>query len=144
DDVFTLAGQGNVVPFPGSGKEREEAGTTAAFPAILPHLARQLPTLRHLAASYLYTGDDVARIERLDALAKANGLALLASNDVHYHVPERRPLQDVMTAIRHKTTVAKAGYRLHANAERHLKSPEEMQKLFQRWPHAIVASRKVA
>src|SRR5690606_39544537 len=118
DDVFTLAGQGNVVPFPGSGEEREEAGTTAAFPAILPHLVRQLPTLRHLAASYLYTGDDVARIEWLDALAKANGLALLASNDVHYHVPERRPLQDVMTAIRHKTTVAKAGYRLHAKAER--------------------------
>ena len=117
---------------------------TASFPETLPHLTGQLPTLRHLAASYLYNGDDVARIERLDALAKANGLGMLATNDVHCHVPEQRPLQDVMTAIRHKTTVAKAGYLLHANAERHLKSPTEMEALFARWPHAIAAARAVA
>src|SRR5690606_9563423 len=114
------------------------------FADILPHLAGGLTTLRHIAASYLYTGDDQARIDRLDALARANGLGLLATNDVHYHAPDRRPLQDVMTAIRHKTTVAAAGYRLHANAERHLKSPAEMVALFERWPHAIVASREVA
>jgi error-prone DNA polymerase len=117
---------------------------TAVFPDILPHLVKQLPTLRHLAASYLYRGDDIARIDRLDALAKTNGLTLLATNDVHYHAPDRRPLQDVMTAIRHKTTVVEAGNLLHANAERHLKSPAEMAELFARWPHAIVASRKVA
>ncbi|MEZ5697218.1 MAG: PHP domain-containing protein, partial [Sphingomonadaceae bacterium] len=117
---------------------------TAALPDLLPDLIRQLPTMRHIAASYLYRGDDIARIERLDALARANGLGLLATNDVHYHVPERRPLQDVMTAIRHKTTVARAGQLLHANAERHLKSPEEMQRLFARWPHAIAAARLVA
>jgi error-prone DNA polymerase len=117
---------------------------TASFSEVLPHLAKQFPTLSHLAASYLYTGDDIARIDRLDALAKVNGLTLLASNDVHYHAPERRPLQDVMTAIRHKTTVAAAGHWLHANAERHLKSPEEMQRLFARWPHAIASAREVA
>jgi len=114
------------------------------FSALIPHLTQQLPTFRHLAASYFYTGDDIARIERLDALAKANGLSLLATNDVHYHAPDRRPLQDVMTAIRHKITVAEAGHFLHANAERHLKSPAEMERLFARWPHAIVASREVA
>src|SRR5690606_33855046 len=114
------------------------------FADILPHLAGGLTTLRHIAASYLYTGDDQARIDRLDALARANGLGLLATNEVHYHAPERRPLQDVMTAIRHKTTVAAAGYLLHPNAERHLKSPAEMERLFARWPHAIVASREVA
>ena len=117
---------------------------TAPFPDLLPHLARQLPTLGHLAASYLYSGDDVARIDRLDALARAHGLALLATNDVHYHAPHRRPLQDVMTAIRHKTTVAQAGHLLHPNAERHLKSPAEMARLFARWPHAIAAARAVA
>ena len=53
-------------------------------------------------------------------------------------------MQDVMTAIRHKTTVAKAGHLLHPNAERHLKSPAEMQALFARWPHAIAAAREVA
>ena len=117
---------------------------TAPFAHLLPHLARQLPTLKHIAASYLYRGDDIARIERLDQLARANGLGLLATNDVHYHAPERRALQDVMTAIRHKTTVAKAGHLLHPNAERHLKSPEQMQRLFARWPHAIRAAREVA
>jgi len=114
------------------------------FEVILPHLVTQFPTLRHIAASYLYRGDDVARINRLDALARAHGLTLLATNDVHYHAPERRPLQDVMTAIRNKTTVARAGHLLHANAERHLKSPEEMEHLFARWPHAIRAAREVA
>ncbi|HSQ95095.1 MAG TPA: error-prone DNA polymerase [Croceibacterium sp.] len=164
DAEFTIEVESNVIPFPlsfrGGGQgvgdvsddrphpnpspEGEGLKRALPFPDILPNLTAQLPTLRHLAASYLYTGDDIARIDRLDALAKANGLALLATNDVHYHAPERRPLQDVMTAIRHKTTVADAGYLLHANAERHLKRPEEMQRLFARWPHAIAAAREVA
>jgi error-prone DNA polymerase len=123
---------------------REPTSFTAPFPGLLPHLTRELPTLRHIAAAYLYRGDDIARIERLDALARTHGLTLLATNDVHYHAPERRALQDVMTAIRHKTTVAKAGHLLHPNAERHLKGPAEMQRLFARWPHAIAAARDVA
>ncbi|MEE4200119.1 error-prone DNA polymerase [Erythrobacter sp.] len=123
---------------------RKTIERTAGFPEILPHLTRQFPTLNHLAASYLYRGDDIARIDRLDALAQEHGLTLLATNDVHYHAPERRPLQDVMTAIAHKTTVAEAGHMLHANAERHLKSPQEMVHLFARWPHAIEAARAVS
>ncbi len=103
-----------------------------------------MPTLRHIAASYLYRGDDRARINRLDRLARRHGLSILATNDVHYHAPDRRPLQDVMTCILHKTTIAKAGFLLHANAERHLKSPAEMQRLFAEWPHAIRATREVA
>jgi len=123
---------------------RATTSFAAPFADLLPNLVRQLPTLKHLAASYLYRGDDIARIERLDWLARAHGLGLLATNDVHYHAPERRALQDVMTAIRHKTTVAAAGHLLHPNAERHLKSPEQMQRLFARWPHAIRAAREVA
>ena len=152
---FTIAVESNVVPFrrPGDDPEPLAAGSLGlqrdderdlAFLDLLPHLVRQLPTLEHIAASYLYRGDDIARIERLDALARAHGLGLLATNDVHYHVPERRALQDVMTAIRHKTTVARAGHLLHPNAERHLKSPAQMQRLFARWPHAIRAAREVA
>ena len=123
---------------------REPSWLTAPFPELLPHLIARLPTLRHLAASYFYTGDDLARIARLDAMAKAQGLSLLATNQVLYHAPQRRPLHDVMTAIRHKTTVAAAGHLLEPNAERHLKSPEEMQRLFARWPHAIAATRELA
>jgi len=139
---FTIEGRSNVIPLqPGKEIKRQK---TASFIEILPDLVQQLPTLRHLAASYLYTGDDIARIDRIDALARANNLTLLATNDVHYAAADRRPLQDVMTAIRHKTTVAQAGHLLHGNGERYLKSPAEMVRLFARWPHAIAAAREVA
>ncbi|MFP5329804.1 MAG: error-prone DNA polymerase [Alphaproteobacteria bacterium] len=115
-----------------------------AFEAELPRLRDALPSLRHLAASWLYRGDDAARIERLDRLARANGCTILATNDVHYHAPEKRPLQDVMTCIREKTTIARAGFLLNPNAERHLKSLEEIARLFARWPHAISATREFA
>src|SRR5690606_3242152 len=94
---LTIEVEGNVVPMASPG-ERRGKGLTAPFPDLLPRLVKQLPALSHLGASHLYRGNDVARIDRLDALAKANGLSLLATNDVHYHEPERRPLQDVMTA----------------------------------------------
>ena len=114
------------------------------FSAELAELTNALPTLRHIAAAYLYRGDDKARINRLDAIAHTHRLSILATNDVHYATPDRRPLQDVMTCIREKTTIARAGYLLHANAERHLKSPAEMIELFRRWPHAIAATRAEA
>jgi error-prone DNA polymerase len=146
---FTVAAASNVVPFPVGEQDRDELSRassllTAPIAMLLPRLARQLPTLRHVAAAYLHTGDDVARINRLDALARANGLSLLATNDVLYHAPGCRPLHDVMTAIRHRTTVASAGLLLPPNAERHLKSPAAMARLFARWPHAIAAARAVA
>ena len=58
-------------------------------------------------------------------------------NDVLYHAPERRPLQDVVTCIREHVTIDKAGRLLEANAERHLKPPAEMARLFRRAPEAI-------
>src|SRR6476469_6292399 len=115
-----------------------------AFEAELPRLRDALTSLNHVAASWLYRGDDAARIERLDRLAKSQGCTILATNDVHYHAPDRRPLQDVVTCIREKVTIATAGYLLNPNAERHLKSPAEMARLFDRWPHAIAATREFA
>ncbi|MBM1220830.1 error-prone DNA polymerase [Ponticoccus sp. SC2-23] len=115
-----------------------------AFGEALPRLVRHLPEMGHIAASYLYRGDDRARITALDRLAKRHGLSILATNDVLYHVPERRPLQDVMTCIREKCTLTEAGFRLEQNAERHLKGPAEMMRLFSEWPHAIRASREIA
>ncbi len=114
------------------------------FTRGLRRLTRALPTLHHIAVSYLYRGDDRARINSLDRLAQSHGLRILATNDVHYHVPERRPLQDVLTCILHKTTIAKAGFWVGANAERYLKSPAQMIDLFKDWPHAIHATRVVA
>ena len=115
-----------------------------AFEKALPALAAALPGMRHVAASHFYSGDDIARIERLDRMARRHGCTILATNDVCYHAPDRRPLQDVMSCIREKMTLATAGYLLNPNAERHLKSPEEMARLFERWPHAISATREFA
>jgi len=151
DRRFAVTVPNNVVPFPPGSRteaaESEQADRVrveGTLSDILPHIAAQLPTLRHLAASFLYTDSDIARIERLDALARAHGLGILATNDVHYATPDRRPLQDVMTAIRHKTTVAAAGHLLESNGERYLKPPATMIRLFERWPHAIAATREVA
>ena len=151
DQRFAVTVPNNVVPFPPGSRTKASEGGQAdrvrvegTLSDILPHIAAQLPTLRHLAASFLYTDSDIARIERLDALARAHGLGILATNDVHYATPDRRPLQDVMTAIRHKTTVAAAGHLLESNGERYLKPPATMIRLFDRWPHAIAATREVA
>ncbi|MFL6764661.1 MAG: PHP domain-containing protein, partial [Sphingomicrobium sp.] len=111
------------------------------FEGELQRLRDALTSLRHVAASWLYRGDDNVRVERLDRLARANGCTIVATNDVHYHAPDRRPLQDVVTCIREKVTITTAGYLLNPNAERHLKSPAEMALLFARWPHAISATR---
>ncbi len=94
----------------------------------------------YLAAHHLYRGDDTHRLAHLAALAEAAGLPLVATNDVLYHVPERRRLQDVVTCIREGCTIAEAGYRLAANAERHLKSPQEMARLFRFHPDAVARS----
>ena len=114
------------------------------FAADLQRLKEALPSLRHVAAAHCYRGDDLARIEQLDRLARSFASTILATNDVHYHAPDKRPLQDVMTCIREKVTITQAGFLLHANAERHLKGPEEMARLFARWPHAISATREFA
>jgi error-prone DNA polymerase len=90
-----------------------------------------------LAASMLYRGDDNRRLEQLKATFERTSVPLIAVNDVLYHAPERRPLQDVITCIREHVTIDTAGRLLEANAERHLKSPREMARLFRRAPEAI-------
>src|SRR5689334_11929289 len=76
----------------------------ADFEGDLPRLREALTSVSHVAASWLYRGDDNSRIERLDRIAKAHGCTIIATNDVHYHAPDRRPLQDVITCIREKVT----------------------------------------
>ncbi len=90
-----------------------------------------------LAASMLYTGEDRRRLKALAGLARDSKVPLIAVNDALYHDPEQRPLQDIVTCIREHVTLDQAGTRLAANAERHLKTPMEMQRLFQACPDAI-------
>ena len=108
----------------------EDARLLSTLRAAAPHRVR-------LAASMLYRGRDRARLARLAALAREAQVPLIAVNDVLYHHPDRRALADVLTCIREKTTIDRAGRKLAANAERHLKPPEEMARLFRDAPEAI-------
>ncbi|MCA9280478.1 MAG: error-prone DNA polymerase [Phycisphaeraceae bacterium] len=91
-----------------------------------------------------YAPDDTIRMEQIGALSEMTGVPVVAINDCHYHDPARRALQDVVTCIRHGCTLDEAGYRLSPNAERHLKPPEEMERLFASLPGAIERSADIA
>lgn len=93
---------------------------------------------RHLAS------DEVPHLRRLMELSERTGLPLVATNDVHYHIPQRRELQDVLTATRLGCTVAELGRRAFPNAERSLKSPEQMAALFPRHPEWLTRTVEIA
>ncbi|MEL6422886.1 MAG: error-prone DNA polymerase, partial [Pseudomonadota bacterium] len=105
--------------------------------------AEQLASPCYLAASHTYGGDDRQRIARLDAIAHAAGTPLVGTADALYHTPARRPLQDVLTCIREHTTLETAGYLLNANAERHLRAPEDMARLFSGYEHALARTTEI-
>lgn len=71
-------------------------------------------------------------------------IPVVATNDVYYHVPERRPLQDILTCIREGCTIQQAGLRLLANGERYLKPPHEIVRLFKEIPWAILRTLEIA
>ena len=102
------------------------------------------PDRLSLAASCTYGPDDAGRLRDLAALAKQHNVPLAAVNDVHYHVPKRRMLQDVLTCIRHGCTLDEAGLRLMPHAERHMKTPRRMARLFADQPQAIPRSVEIA
>jgi error-prone DNA polymerase len=108
-----------------------------AFERDLARMAGDLRGRSWLAASRAYAAQDLKRLSRLDALGRDAGAPIVATNDVLYHGPERRPLQDVITCVREHCAIQEAGFHLEANAERHIKSPAEMARLFERWPRAV-------
>jgi error-prone DNA polymerase len=116
----------------------------AAYRERAARVAADFEGRAYLAAHHLYRGDDARRLAQLARLADETGLKLLATGDVLYHAPERRPLQDVLTCIREHCTIAEAGFRLAANAERHVKPADEMARLFRGHESALAASLEIA
>ena len=84
----------------------------------------------YLVAALLRQAGERARLAALAEAARTHRTPLIATNDVLYHHPDRRMLQDVLTCIREKCTIAEAGFRLAVNSERHLKPAEEMRGCF--------------
>ena len=120
--------------------------TSRGFKSEISRIKQALgPRTRlYLAASHSYRGDDHARIEALAQLTARVGLPLVATNAVLYHASHRRPLQDVLTCIREKCTIHDAGLKLEANAERHLKPPQEMARLFAGHEQALARTIEIA
>ncbi|MEL6781295.1 MAG: PHP domain-containing protein, partial [Pseudomonadota bacterium] len=116
----------------------------SAFGRTLERLAQAWPGRLFTAARFSFSGRNRERIARLADLGAKAGAPIVAINDVLYHAPDRRPLQDVVTCIREHCTIDQAGFHLEANAERHLKSPEEMARLFKGFEPAIARTQAIA
>jgi error-prone DNA polymerase len=128
------------------GRRRADKGTYRLSRADLAHglpgtlalwLPQTQPDLEHgrwlaqtfagrcwLAVELHHGPDDRGRLQALTELAHALDLPLVASGDVHMHVRSRRALQDLLTAIRHRRTVAEVGDKLFPNGEHHLRRRE--------------------
>jgi error-prone DNA polymerase len=119
-------------------------GKIATFTERLSALARTAPGRAFLAGVHYHRGDEPRRLGLLAELGERLHAPLVAINDVAYHAPERRPLADILTCVREKCTIAEAGLRLAVNAERHLKPPAEMARLFARFPEAITRTVEIA
>ncbi|MDH2310532.1 error-prone DNA polymerase [Methylobacterium brachiatum] len=114
------------------------------FLGRLEALAAAAPGRTWLGASHARRGDERRRLGLLAELGETYGAPMVAVSDALYHHPERRPLQDVVTCIRERCRIGEAGYRLEANAERHLKPPAEMARLFADHPEALARTLEIA
>ena len=110
-----------------------------AFSAQVERVAADFPGRAYVAGTRRHRADDARRLRELAGLK----LPMVATNDVLYHTPDRRPLQDALTAIRLGCRVDEAGYALEPNGERYLKSPAEMARLFRAHPDALARTTQI-
>ena len=117
-------------------------------PKRIDDLATSIERIAAAAAGSLWIGacmhlegGDARRLAHLQALSSSVQVPLIAINDVLYDTPKQRPIQDMLTCIREGLRIESAGRRLQANAERHLKTPAAMVRLFRDAPQAIAATQ---
>ncbi len=97
----------------------------------------------YLALTLRRRPNDQMRLWELSMLAQQARVPTVVTNDVLFHEPGRRMLQDVVTAIRHNTTIDALGHRRERHADRYLKPPAEMHRLFARWPEALARTVEI-
>ena len=115
----------------------------AATEANLRRLHRAFGERASLALTLRRRSGDAVRLRRLSDMAQAAGVATVVTGDVLYHEPGRRVLQDVMTCIREGCTIDAAGHRLERFADRHLRAPQEMARLFADYPEALARTIEI-
>jgi len=116
----------------------------AALAGALTRLRRDFPDRGYLSLSVRRRPGDAVRLQQLVDLAQAARVLTVVTGDVLYHVPGRRILQDVVTCIREGCTIDDAGFRRERSADRHLKAPAEMARLFARHPEALTRTLEIA
>ena len=109
----------------------------------LADLRRRAPGRTWLGIALNRKGDDARALSRLIRIARTAAVPVVAINDVLYASSQDRPLQDIVTCIRMGTGIDRAGRILEANAERYLKSSEEMARLFGKGRSAITATQDI-
>ena len=112
--------------------------------ALATYRAAFAPPDLFLAAELAYDLPDATRLAQLREIATASRLPLVAANDVHYHVAERRYLQDVLTCVREGCTLAEAGLRLFPNAERRLRPLDEIARRYAAMPELLARTIEIA
>jgi error-prone DNA polymerase len=125
-------------------EQPDAAQAEAECAGRLRRLAADFGDRAYLALALRRRPGDLLRLHALSNLAARARVATLVTNDVLFHVPERRILQDVVTCIRECCTIDDAGFRRARHADRHLKRPEEMARLFARWPDAVARTIEIA
>ncbi len=98
----------------------------------------------YVALTLMRRPNDAVRLRTIADTARALGAPAVATNDVLYHAPGRRILQDVLTCIREGCTIDELGYRRERSAVRHLEAPEEMARLFARHPDAVARTGEIS
>ncbi len=142
-DVYRYAEEMKFIVVPPTGLN-ETFEFEQSFKEALQEYRYQLGSSLYLGAIRSYQANDSKKLFRLAQLSEQLDIPLVATNDVHYHCPERRELQDVLTCVREKCTIYNAGFKLYQNAERYLKPSKEMIRLFAQYPDAILRTQEIA
>ena len=141
-DVYKYSADVKFIVVPPAGLN-ELFDFNTSFSVALKEYKNAFGNNLYIAATRRYQGDDSKYLYCLAALSSQLQIPLAATNDVHYHEAARRQLQDILTCIREKCTIHNAGYRLHPNAERYLKTNDEMLRLFRQYPEAIIHTQEI-
>jgi error-prone DNA polymerase len=110
----------------------------------LLHLKQIFKNDAYVALTLMHRPNDAVRLRTIADMAQNLGIPAVATNDVLYHAPGRRILQDVLTCIREGCTIDALGFRRERSSVRHLQSPEEMVRLFARHQDAVARTQEIA
>jgi error-prone DNA polymerase len=113
-------------------------------PFTLQHFRAVFPNRGYIALTLRRRPNDAVRLRQTADIAQRAKIPTVVTGNVLYHTPERRILQDVLTCIRETTPIDRIGFKRERSADRALKPPEEMARLFAAYPEALARSEEIA